>query len=41
MEIKEGFVICTTLKKKKLLEEEKGFKNYIFLLSDISSSYPK
>lgn len=31
MEIKEGFVICTTLKKKKLLEEEKGFKNYIFL----------
>lgn len=31
MELKEGFIICDEEEKRNILEQEKGFKNYIFL----------
>ncbi|MDE5566034.1 MAG: PD-(D/E)XK nuclease family protein [Anaeroplasmataceae bacterium] len=34
MEIKEGFVICDSDYKEKILRAKKGFKNYIFLTQE-------
>ena len=31
MELKEGFIICDNNTKKRIIKEEKKFKNYIFL----------